>query len=69
MVEPPKTPRKPLDLNRYCSTHGFKVKHGHNSQMCKTPGTDYNINATCENTITTSHSGGSQKCQYAKPQP
>jgi hypothetical protein len=46
-----KSPKKPLDPNGYCSTHGFKVAHSHNSNMCKTPGTDHNVDATCENTM------------------
>jgi hypothetical protein len=47
----PPPPPKSLDLNGCCSAQGFKVTHSHNSKMCKTPGLDHNINATCENTI------------------
>ena len=41
----------PFDPKGYCWTHGFRVKHGHNSKTCNNKGVGHKDEATRDNTM------------------
>ena len=42
-------PTKPTDM--YCWTHGFRISHNHNSQECRTPDPNHQMEAMATNRL------------------